>query len=166
MLGLTRMKYLRALQMAYGLALEKSTATQIELSNLGNLIVDRDRSIAEYERRLEDPEVKARWSSPDGKKVLNDLQNALNLIRSYQRALGMLSAADPNYEEADALLEAWGMQGDPDKIVLGLRTTQQKTIPTYVVDKKGIVATYYTEDSYQDAKDRHLGRPAKLADDD
>lgn len=66
-----------------------------------------------------------RWGSEDGRVVLNALQNALVLIQRYQVDLSVLSAADPNYKEADALLERWGLKPEPSKIVAGFRGEPQ-----------------------------------------
>jgi len=54
-------------------------------------------------------EYEKRWKSPDGVRVLNDLQDALNLIREYQRYLHLASFADPSHNRANALLKSWGM---------------------------------------------------------
>lgn len=90
---------------------------------------ERETLIAEYENR---------WKSTDGKIVLNDLQSALRLIQEYQRTISIFVAADPHYREADALLERWGMKGDPAKIVGGFTAVPPGEKPTVIeVDEKG-----------------------------
>jgi len=72
------------------------------------IIKDQDNVIKEYEKR---------WGSADGKVVLQALQDALNIIRQYQRTLNAVSMADPNHLRANELLERWGMKpySNPDQ---------------------------------------------------
>ncbi len=63
-----------------------------------------------------------RWTGHDGKVVLNSLQAALNMIKDYQRNLSTLQAADPQYRDADELLELWGVKPyKQNRIVLGFK---------------------------------------------
>jgi hypothetical protein len=99
-------------------------------------LATRDARIREYVKLESNPEAIARWTSPDGKRVLNDLQSALRLIQEYQRSLSVVLAADPHYREADALLEQWGMKGDPAKVVAGFQNIQ--TPPSVIeVNERG-----------------------------
>jgi hypothetical protein len=70
------------------------------------------KSIFDYESRYE---------SPDGKMVLNSLQDALRLILEYQRTLTIMSASDPHILQANNLLEKWGMKGEPGATYLGMK---------------------------------------------
>lgn len=72
-----------------------------------------------YEKRLK---LALEPYSQDGKIVLASLEQALNLIRQYQRSLWILRAYDPQYMEADGLLQKWGMKGN-DKMVNGVPVT-------------------------------------------
>jgi hypothetical protein len=74
-----------------------------------------------------DLEAKARYASPDGKKVLKDLQAALNYVRDYQRSLWVMLAPDNHYYQAKQLLEEWGMK--PHSEVDETRTTAIPGIP-------------------------------------
>jgi hypothetical protein len=71
-----------------------------------------------------DVEGKARYASPDGKKVLQDLQSALNYLRDYQRALWVMLAPDNHYYKVKELLEDWGMQPHSE-----VDDTRSKQIP-------------------------------------
>jgi hypothetical protein len=59
--------------------------------------------------------------SPEREKVLVDLEEALNLVQAYQRALDILSAADPNITRANDLLRRWD-KAPESKTYLGMRT--------------------------------------------
>ena len=59
--------------------------------------------------------------STEREKVLVDLEEALNLVQAYQRALDTLSAADPNIGRANDLLRRWDKEPE-SKTYLGVRT--------------------------------------------
>jgi hypothetical protein len=59
--------------------------------------------------------------STEREKVLIDLEEALNLVQAYQRALDTLSAADPNITRANDLLRRWDKHPE-SKTYLGMRT--------------------------------------------
>ena len=59
--------------------------------------------------------------SGERKRVLADLNEALNLVQAYQHALDILSAADPNITRANALLRRWN-KAPESKTYLGMRT--------------------------------------------
>jgi len=94
----------------------------------------KDR-VREFESKIErgDAEAKARWTSPDGKRVLKDLQRALNYLRDYQRAMWVVLAPDNNYYLVKELLEAWGMK--PHSEVTDTYARANKGIPK--VDRTG-----------------------------
>lgn len=60
-------------------------------------------------------------SSTEREKVLRDLQDALNLIRDYQRALATIGTADPQISKANTLLERYGMKGEESASYLGFQ---------------------------------------------
>lgn len=72
--------------------------------------------------KIEDQD--ARLSSTEREKVLRDLQDALNLIRDYQRVLAIIGTADPQISKANALLERYGMQGEASASYLGFRRVE------------------------------------------
>lgn len=90
------------------------------LNHYRSMIADRDETIREYE---------SRWKSPDGTKVLHDLQDALNLVREYQRALHGAGLADPVIGRANKLLSSWGMQPFSDSN-LGFKADKEGEIIT------------------------------------
>lgn len=59
--------------------------------------------------------------STEREKVLRDLQDALNLIRCYQRVLATIGTADPQISKANTLLERYGMQGEANASYLGFQ---------------------------------------------
>lgn len=103
-LGLVRQEELDRVKEAYQLdASRKFYRENMERADARN---------REFERKIDagDVEAKARWTSPDGKRVLKDLQRALNHLRDYQRAMWVVLAPDNNYYLVKELLEAWGME--------------------------------------------------------
>jgi hypothetical protein len=74
---------------------------QTVLNHYRDMLAERDALIREYEER---------WRSPDGVKVLHDFQDALNMVREYQRVLHLSSMPDPVIERANKLLSSWGMR--------------------------------------------------------
>lgn len=85
--------------------------------------IEEENSWLEHERNLEGTvaEQTKVLKSTEREKVLADLQSALNLMRSYQRSLSTMSASDPQIVEANALLEKYGMQGEPAATYLGFQ---------------------------------------------
>jgi hypothetical protein len=63
-------------------------------------------------------------SSTEREKVLRDLQDALNLIRDYQRVLATIGTADPQISKANALLGRYGMQGEASASYLGFKRVE------------------------------------------
>lgn len=104
-LGLTRLSYYDKLKELY---VEETTRASMHAAHAREL---KDR-VEEFEHKIDegDAEAKARWTSPDGKKVLKDLERALNYLRDYQRAMWVVLAPDNNYYLVKELLEAWGMK--------------------------------------------------------
>ncbi len=78
---------------------------------LQDLIKRQDNIITEQDKKL---------ASTERAKVLSELQEALHLIQTYQRALASLSAADPNILQANALLERWDIKPEASATYLGL----------------------------------------------
>lgn len=56
-------------------------------------------------------------------QVLEEGQEGLNLIEAYQRALSVISAADPNIARANAFLEKFNRKSDPNATYLGAQRT-------------------------------------------
>jgi hypothetical protein len=101
---------------------------------------DAKNRISAFEKQYDeatDLEAKARYASPDGKKVLKDLQSALNYVRDYQRSLWVMLAPDNHYYQAKQLLEEWGMK--PHSEVDETRTTAIPAIPGIPRDRTGSV---------------------------
>src|ERR1700756_1716623 len=91
-LGLIRISHYDKLKEAY---VNTRDARKFYLENY-----ERERKrVQEFEHKIDkgDAEAKARWTSPDGRKVLKDLQRALNYLRDYQRAMWVVLAPDNNY---------------------------------------------------------------------
>jgi hypothetical protein len=96
MFGLTRTK-------KYEEVVEDLKATRLEKAR-----IDLDRWDILFELHQAEHLLKG----TERQKVLADLQDALNLIIGYQRALHTIAAADPNVMKADALLKRWGMKSE------------------------------------------------------
>ncbi len=97
-------------------------------------------------------------NSTERKKVLDDLELALNLVQAYQRALSMVSASDPNIIKANALLEKWGKHGDPHATYLGATATPPPaTYSEFKLDSTSIKSRleqkeeFYGEEAYGSA---------------
>jgi multidrug efflux pump subunit AcrA (membrane-fusion protein) len=82
-------------------------------------ILAQDLALAARQRYLD--QAQAILKSTEREKVLTDLEEALNLVQAYQRALDTLSAADPNITRANDLLRAWDKVPE-SKTYLGMRT--------------------------------------------
>lgn len=83
-----------------------------EESNWHEIFSEQDAKIDEQAAILK---------SSEREKVLVDLEEALNLVQTYQRALDILSAADPNITRANDLLRRWDKLPE-SKTYLGMRT--------------------------------------------
>src|SRR5208282_4098746 len=81
-------------------------AHRAEENRLLDIIIEQDKILNSTERA----------------KVLANLEEALNLIEAYQRALSILSASDPNIIRANAFLEKFNRKGDPNATYLGAQT--------------------------------------------
>ncbi len=99
-LGLIRLRYYDSLKELY---VEEQT-TRANLQTRCNALQNK-YDVADFEG-------KARYASPDGKKVLKDLQRALNYLKGYQRALWVGLLPDNNFYLVKDLLKAWGMEPD------------------------------------------------------
>jgi len=100
MLGLTRTKTHRRI-----IAEQGETFAAREAS-LHKVLVEKDAILNSTERN----------------RVLADLEEGLNLIEAYQRALSILSASDLNIIRANAFLEKFNRKGDPNATYLGAQT--------------------------------------------
>jgi len=94
-------------------------AHRAEENRLLDIIIEQDKILNSTERA----------------KVLANLEEALNLIEAYQRALSILSASDPNIIRANAFLEKFNRKGDPNATILGAKPefefdpTRTKKVP-------------------------------------
>jgi hypothetical protein len=82
----------------------------------------RQAKIGELEKTIEDQDARPR--STEREKVLQDLQEAFNLILGYQRALTIVGGADPQISKANALLERYGLQGEASASYLGFKRVE------------------------------------------
>src|SRR5208282_2540750 len=82
---------------------EGEHAHRAEENRLLDIIIEQDKILDSAERA----------------KVLADLEEGLNLIEAYQRALVILSASDPNIIRANAFLEKFNRMGHPNATILG-----------------------------------------------
>lgn len=57
-------------------------------------------------------------NSTERNQVLTDLEEALNLIKAYQRALSIISVSDPNLIRANRFLEKFNRCGAPNATIL------------------------------------------------
>jgi len=136
----TKKRHNEVIKKLYG----ERTAAEIRLLNeLGIL----ENLIAAWKN----PEAIARWSSPEGKRVLRAFEQALRLIQDYQESLATIMAADPHYREADDLLESWGMKSNPRKIVGGFTGVSRKP-PVIEIDPAGKVTRVMPVDEIPLAK--------------
>ena len=103
-------------------------------NDLQDLIKRQDDVITEQNKKL---------ASSERKKVLSELQEALHLIQTYQRALASLSAADPNILQANNLLEKWNLKGEASATYLGL---PQDSPALGLILKPGHIETSYSGD--------------------
>lgn len=85
-----------------------------EHKNWLSIIYGRDTRLASQDAIL---------NSTEREQVLFDLQAALNLVRDYQRAYSVMSMADPQISQANALLRKYGIAVEESATYLGFQRT-------------------------------------------
>lgn len=93
-------------------AMERELRDEIE--SLGSTVAEQQGNIAAKDALLK---------STEREQVLFDLQNALNLIRDYQRSFNVAAVADPKISQANALLKKYGIECEESASYLGFQRT-------------------------------------------
>lgn len=101
-----------------------------EAGKLGKTIEDQEKRLGATERE----------------KVLRDLQDALNLIRDYQRTLAIIGTADPQTSQANSLLEHYGMKGEESASYLGFQRTGGLKEPRGEVSPERLSPEWWTQE--------------------